>query len=45
MDLVLRKTVIAGDKLENDFCVIHEGRSVGRIRLADERSWQGDIWT
>lgn len=45
MDLLLRKTVIGGDTLQNDYCVIHEGRSVGRIRLADERSWQGTVWT
>lgn len=38
MDLFLRPTVIGGDKLENDFGVIHEGRTVGRIRLATERS-------
>lgn len=38
MDLFLRPTVIAGDKLENDFVVIHEGRAVGRIRLATERT-------
>jgi hypothetical protein len=43
--LTLRPTIIAGDKLPNDYCVIHEGRSVGRIRLADERSWQGVVWT
>ncbi|UGY23220.1 hypothetical protein HU675_0035475 [Bradyrhizobium septentrionale] len=38
MGLFLRPTVIAGDKLENDFAVIHQGRTVGRIRLATERS-------
>lgn len=38
MDLFLRPTVIAGDKLENDFGVIHEGRTVGRIRFASERT-------
>lgn len=31
MNLLFRPTVIAGDKLPNDYCVIHEGRSVGRI--------------
>jgi hypothetical protein len=36
---------VAGDKLKDDYCVIHEGRSVGRIRLADERSWQDAVWT
>ncbi|ABE63432.1 hypothetical protein Nham_2652 [Nitrobacter hamburgensis X14] len=45
MDLLLRKTVIGGDTLQNDYCVIHEGRSAGRIRLADVRSWQGPVWT
>jgi hypothetical protein len=48
MDLTLRKTVLAGDELketaERDYCVIHDGRSIGRIRLADERSWQGTAW-
>jgi hypothetical protein len=44
MDLLLRPTVIAGDKLPNDFCVIHEGRSVGRIRLAEEQASRGTIW-
>jgi len=34
MDLFLRPTVLAGDKLENDFGVIHEGRMAGRIRFA-----------
>lgn len=38
MHLFLRPTVIAGDKLENDYGVIHEGRTVGRIRLATERA-------
>jgi hypothetical protein len=45
MNLSLRKTVIGGDRLKDDYCVIHEGRSVGRIRLADEQSWQGVVWT
>lgn len=44
MDLLLHPTVIAGDKLRDDYCVIHEGRSVGRIRRADELSWQGERW-
>lgn len=38
MHLFLRPTVIAGDKLENDFGVIHEDRTVGRIRLATEHT-------
>ena len=37
MDLKLRPTVSGGDKLENDFVVVFEGRSIGRIRQADER--------
>ena len=41
MDLTIRKTLIGGDTLNDDYCVIHDGRSVGRIRLAEERSWQG----
>jgi len=38
MDLILRSTVIADEKLENDFVVVHEGRHVGQVRLATERS-------
>jgi hypothetical protein len=41
MDLTIRKTLIGGDTLNDDYCVIHDGRRVGRIRLAEERSWQG----
>ena len=37
MELKLRRTVIGGDKLDNDFVVIFEGRSIGRIRQASER--------
>ena len=44
MQLSLRPTVIAGDKLPNDYCVIHDGRSIGRIRLAEERASRGTIW-
>lgn len=44
MDLLLRPTVISGDELEDDYCVIEHGRSVGRIRLASERSSQGTVW-
>jgi hypothetical protein len=43
MDLLLRPTVIAGDKLDDDNCVIHDDCSVGRIRLATERSHQGVV--
>ncbi|EAQ35515.1 hypothetical protein NB311A_17104 [Nitrobacter sp. Nb-311A] len=44
MDLLLHPTVIAGDKLKDDYCVIHDARSVGRIRLASERSGRGEMW-
>ena len=43
MDLFLRPCVIAGEKIENDYVVIHEGRTVGRIRLATERA--PPLWT
>ena len=36
-DLILRRTVIGGDRLKDDFCVFFGGRRVGRIRLASER--------
>jgi hypothetical protein len=44
MDLLLRPTVIADGKLKDDYCVFHKDRCIGRIRLADERSWQGVVW-
>lgn len=44
MDLLLRPTIIANDKLIDDYCVIHEGCSVGRIRLATERTGYGETW-
>lgn len=37
MKLTLTPTVIGGDKLKNDYVVIFEGRSIGRIREATER--------
>ena len=37
MELKLRPTVIGGDKLDNDFVVLFEGRSIGRVRQASER--------
>lgn len=43
MNLFLRPTIIVGETVENDYAVIHEGRTVGRIRLATERS--PAIWT
>ena len=44
MELTLRPTVIGGDKIENDFVVIFEGRSIGRIREATERSGHHPGW-
>ena len=44
MELKLRPTVIGGDKLDNDFVVIFEGRSIGRIRQADERIGFNPAW-
>ena len=38
MRLALRPTAIAGQRLENDYVVTCDGRRIGRIRLADERS-------
>jgi hypothetical protein len=42
--LSLRPTILGGDKLPNDYCMIHDGRSVGRVRLAEERASQGMVW-
>jgi hypothetical protein len=36
--------VIGGDKLANDYTVIFEGRSVGRIREATERTGHNPGW-
>jgi hypothetical protein len=36
--LILRPTVIGGDRLKDDYCVHFEGRNVGRIRLAGRES-------
>jgi hypothetical protein len=41
MKLLLRPTVLTGEKLKDDYCVFYEGWRVGRIMLARERSWQG----
>ena len=30
--------------MEDDYCVFHEGRIVGRIMLASDRSWRGVYW-
>jgi hypothetical protein len=43
-DLTLRRTVIGGDRLENDFCVYRDGRSIGRIRLAANHVEHIDEW-
>ena len=44
MDLKLRPTANGGDKLENDFVVVFEGRSIGRIRQAEERYGPNTGW-
>ncbi len=44
-ELTLRRTVIGGDTLDNDYCVIREGRSIGRIREAEERSGFSPGWS
>jgi hypothetical protein len=41
MDLSLRPTLNAGVQSRDDYCVIYDGRPVGWIRLAGERSRQG----
>src|ERR1700721_1922718 len=43
-ELFLRPTVIGGDTLANDFEVICEGRSLGRIRQASERIGHNPGW-
>jgi hypothetical protein len=43
--LSLRATVIGGDRLENDFIVMCEGRTIGRIREATERFGFNPGWT
>lgn len=37
LDLRLRATGIGGDRLENDYCVLFNGRPIGRIRQGTER--------
>jgi hypothetical protein len=44
MDYLLRPNVIAGDQMKDDYCVFHKDRLIGRIRRADERSWQDERW-
>ncbi len=36
--LTLRPTVIAGDRLKDDFSVYFDGQRVGRIKFASERT-------
>jgi hypothetical protein len=36
--------VIGGDKLDNDLMVVFEGRSIGRIRQAEERYGHNPGW-
>jgi hypothetical protein len=43
--LVLRPTVIANERLADDYCVFREERSIGRIREAKERSGFNPGWT
>jgi hypothetical protein len=43
--LSLRATVIGGDRLYNDYEVIREGRPIGRIREATERTGLRPGWT
>jgi hypothetical protein len=42
--LTLRTTIIGGDRLKNDFGVYLEGRSIGRIRGAQERFGHNPGW-
>ncbi|MCK1322134.1 hypothetical protein IVA94_14785 [Bradyrhizobium sp. 156] len=43
-ELKLRRTVIGGQRLDDDFIVLHDGRSVGRIRRAAERIGHNPGW-
>jgi hypothetical protein len=43
-ELTLRPTIIAGDRLEGDYCVYREGRAIGRIREATERIGHNPGW-
>jgi hypothetical protein len=44
-EFTLRRTVIGGDVLDNDYCVMREGRKIGRIREATERFGFNPSWT
>ncbi len=43
-NLSLRLTVIGGETAPNDYCVMREGRSIGRIREATERTGFNPGW-
>jgi len=43
-DLTYRPTVIGGDRLANDYCVYFEGRSIGRIKLAENHVQRRYTW-
>lgn len=42
--LTLRPTVIGGDRIKDDYAVYSDGRRVGRIRLATERTGHNPGW-
>ena len=42
--LTLRPTVIAGDRLKDDFSVYFDGQRVGRIKFASERTGHTPSW-
>lgn len=44
LPLSMRPTVIGGDRLDDDYCVIFEGRSIGRIRLAEHHVDHVEEW-
>jgi hypothetical protein len=39
LDLTLRATVIAGERLKHDYCVCRDVRAVGMIRRNHDRGW------
>ena len=44
-ELTLRRTVIGGATINNDYCVFRDGRSIGRIREVTERAGFNPGWT
>lgn len=44
-DLTLRRTVIAGDRLENNYTVWREERPIGRIKFAEVKTAQEPGWS